>query len=158
LARLMNRFPAIVWIGGGVLGYVAGEMILGDPTVGRWLELPGPVASLAAAALAGALRAPGGRFAPRGPGAAPGGPGGRGAAPAGPAPAPRRSVEREPVAVGRHHGLPAELFPDPASQRLGRRGLPVDDEDAARARGGAPEPGHQPIRVGVGRQAVDRLH
>ena len=37
LARLMNRFAWIIWIGGGVLGYVAGEMILGDPGLRRWL-------------------------------------------------------------------------------------------------------------------------
>jgi YjbE family integral membrane protein len=37
LAHLMNRFRWIVWLGGGVLGYVAGEMILKDPWVIRWL-------------------------------------------------------------------------------------------------------------------------
>lgn len=31
LARLMSHFPLIIWIGGGVLGYVAGHMILDDP-------------------------------------------------------------------------------------------------------------------------------
>ena len=35
LARLMNRWPWIIWIGGGILGYVAGEMILKDPIVHR---------------------------------------------------------------------------------------------------------------------------
>ena len=33
LARLMNRYPWIIWLGGGILGYVAGEMILEDPLV-----------------------------------------------------------------------------------------------------------------------------
>jgi len=33
LARLMNRYPWIIWLGGGILGYVAGEMILDDPVV-----------------------------------------------------------------------------------------------------------------------------
>ena len=33
LAKLMNRFRWIIWLGGGVLGYVAGEMILKDPWV-----------------------------------------------------------------------------------------------------------------------------
>ncbi|MGH7356499.1 MAG: TerC family protein [Candidatus Rokuibacteriota bacterium] len=33
LARLMNRFPWIIWLGGGILGYVAGEMMLKDPLV-----------------------------------------------------------------------------------------------------------------------------
>jgi YjbE family integral membrane protein len=37
LARLMNRFRWIVWLGGGVLGYVAGEMILKDPWVIDWM-------------------------------------------------------------------------------------------------------------------------
>ena len=30
LAALMNRFEWIVWIGGGILGYVGGEMIAKD--------------------------------------------------------------------------------------------------------------------------------
>ena len=33
LAKMMNRFRWIIWLGGGVLGYVAGEMILKDPWV-----------------------------------------------------------------------------------------------------------------------------
>jgi YjbE family integral membrane protein len=30
LAQLMNRYPWIIWVGGGILGYVAGEMMLKD--------------------------------------------------------------------------------------------------------------------------------
>jgi YjbE family integral membrane protein len=37
LARLMNRYPWIIWLGGGILGYVAGEMILKDDLVREWL-------------------------------------------------------------------------------------------------------------------------
>lgn len=37
LARLMTRSPWIVWLGGGILGYVAGEMVLRDPIVRAWL-------------------------------------------------------------------------------------------------------------------------
>jgi YjbE family integral membrane protein len=37
LARLMTRHVWIIWVGGGVLGYVAGEMITDDPLVRRWL-------------------------------------------------------------------------------------------------------------------------
>jgi YjbE family integral membrane protein len=37
LARLMNRYPWIIWLGGGILGYVAGEMILKDRVVHAWL-------------------------------------------------------------------------------------------------------------------------
>jgi len=36
LARLMARFTWIIWVGGGILGYVAAEMILADEAVGRW--------------------------------------------------------------------------------------------------------------------------
>jgi YjbE family integral membrane protein len=35
LAQLMNRWPWIIWVGGGVLGWVAGEMIVGDTAVAR---------------------------------------------------------------------------------------------------------------------------
>ena len=37
LAWLMNRLTWIVWLGGGVLGYFAGDMILRDQAVERWL-------------------------------------------------------------------------------------------------------------------------
>jgi YjbE family integral membrane protein len=37
LALLMNRHAWIVWLGGGLLGYVAGEMLIEDPLVKRWL-------------------------------------------------------------------------------------------------------------------------
>jgi len=38
LARLMARHEWIVWIGGGVLGFVAGEMMANDPLVEQWLD------------------------------------------------------------------------------------------------------------------------
>jgi YjbE family integral membrane protein len=45
LATLMNRYPWIVWLGGGVLGFVAGDMALKDPGIvpvlggaARWLH------------------------------------------------------------------------------------------------------------------------
>ena len=37
LSRLMARYAWIVWLGGGVLGYVAGDMMMDDPVVRRWL-------------------------------------------------------------------------------------------------------------------------
>jgi predicted tellurium resistance membrane protein TerC len=39
----MNRFTWIVWLGGGLLGYVAGEMLIDDPVVQRWLGAGAPV-------------------------------------------------------------------------------------------------------------------
>jgi YjbE family integral membrane protein len=44
LARLMARHEWIIWLGGGVLGYVAGEMITDDPMVRRSLG-PGAAAA-----------------------------------------------------------------------------------------------------------------
>ena len=43
LARLMNRYPWIIWLGGGILGYVAAEMMLKDEWVKTWL---GPIADV----------------------------------------------------------------------------------------------------------------
>jgi YjbE family integral membrane protein len=54
LARLMNRHVWIIWLGGGILGYVAAEMILEDPAVttrfgslAHALEYAAPLASAA---------------------------------------------------------------------------------------------------------------
>jgi YjbE family integral membrane protein len=38
LARLMGRYQWVVWVGGGVLGWVAGEMIVNDKIVHGWIE------------------------------------------------------------------------------------------------------------------------
>ncbi len=38
LAHLMNRFEWIVWLGGGILGWVAGEMIIKDTIVRSWTQ------------------------------------------------------------------------------------------------------------------------
>jgi YjbE family integral membrane protein len=58
LAGLMNRYPWIIWAGGGLLGYVAGDMILEDPAVMGWLgetahALEYPVPGALAVVLAG---------------------------------------------------------------------------------------------------------
>ena len=45
LANLMERYRWIIWIGGGILGYVAAEMILEDPMLSAWL---GPLAHVLA--------------------------------------------------------------------------------------------------------------
>jgi len=42
LATLMNRFIWIIWIGGGILGYVAVEMIMKDKGFG-WIDHSSPV-------------------------------------------------------------------------------------------------------------------
>ncbi|RYF36794.1 MAG: TerC family protein, partial [Comamonadaceae bacterium] len=36
LLKLMSRFPAIITIGAGLLGWVAGEMAISDPAVSGW--------------------------------------------------------------------------------------------------------------------------
>jgi YjbE family integral membrane protein len=42
LATLMNRFVWIIWLGGGILGYFAGAMILKDKGFG-WIDHSSPV-------------------------------------------------------------------------------------------------------------------
>ena len=56
LANLMDRYPAIVWIGAAILGRVAADMILSDPFVSALWTAP-PMVSIAiqAASAAGVL-------------------------------------------------------------------------------------------------------
>ena len=66
LAWLMNRFTWIIWLGGGVLGYFAGEMILRDQIVERWIgPRPGWLEAVPIV-LALAITALGWRFAQNG--------------------------------------------------------------------------------------------
>jgi YjbE family integral membrane protein len=53
LSMCMDRWPWIIWLGGGVLGYVAGDMIMQD-VAKRWLNV-NQVWSGAAALLLGAI-------------------------------------------------------------------------------------------------------
>jgi YjbE family integral membrane protein len=39
LLRLMQRFPVIITIGAGLIGYVAGEMAVTDPAIRDWVDL-----------------------------------------------------------------------------------------------------------------------
>ncbi|MGB8437142.1 MAG: TerC family protein [Burkholderiales bacterium] len=38
LLKVMDRFPVIVTVGAGLLGWVAGEMAVSDPAVGAWVN------------------------------------------------------------------------------------------------------------------------
>lgn len=38
ILKLMDRFPSIITIGAGLLGWVAGEMAISDPSVTGWIE------------------------------------------------------------------------------------------------------------------------
>ena len=63
LASLMNRYAWIIWVGGGILGYVAGDMMLEDPIVSNWLGRLGPALEYPVPlALAGTLTLLGWRF------------------------------------------------------------------------------------------------
>jgi predicted tellurium resistance membrane protein TerC len=37
ITRLMTRFPLLVTLGAALLGYVAGEMAVGDPSIKAWI-------------------------------------------------------------------------------------------------------------------------
>jgi YjbE family integral membrane protein len=60
ILKLMNRYPAIITGGGGVLGWVAGEMAIADPAVGpvvqgsaQWLHAIAPLLGAALVIVAG---------------------------------------------------------------------------------------------------------
>ena len=38
ILKLMTRFPIIITLGAGLLGWVAGEMALSDPAIHNWAE------------------------------------------------------------------------------------------------------------------------
>jgi YjbE family integral membrane protein len=40
ISKLMSRFRWVIWLGGGVLGHVAGKIIFQDPRVLGWLGIP----------------------------------------------------------------------------------------------------------------------
>jgi YjbE family integral membrane protein len=54
IMRLMERFPIIVTLGAGLLGYVAGEMAISDPAIHSWVAQQSPNLHHIAA-IAGAL-------------------------------------------------------------------------------------------------------
>lgn len=55
LLKVMDRFPIIIILGAGLLGYLAGEMILGDSAVDGWLGHVPHAAVQAAGTLGAAL-------------------------------------------------------------------------------------------------------
>ena len=65
LARLMNRVRWIIWLGGAILGYVAGDMMLDDEALRSLLGEAVPFAQIIPIALALALGALGWWFAER---------------------------------------------------------------------------------------------
>ncbi len=43
IMRLIERFPLLVLAGGGLLGYIAGDMAIDDPVVAPWIEAHVPM-------------------------------------------------------------------------------------------------------------------
>jgi len=48
LTKLMERFPILVTIGAGLLGYVAGDMAVGDPAIKEFIETHVPALDIVA--------------------------------------------------------------------------------------------------------------
>ena len=71
LLKLMQRWPVIITVGGAVLGWVAGEMMVTDPADQRLGRQPGPLAAHRGAGVRRAVRRGDGQVdhdVPRGPG------------------------------------------------------------------------------------------
>ena len=43
IMKLIERFPMLVVAGGGLLGYIAGEMAIDDPAVAPWIDANAPM-------------------------------------------------------------------------------------------------------------------
>ncbi len=61
--RLLYKYPVLIYIGAGILGYTAGEMFLKDPTAARWIAAAPeavhwllPIAAAAVVIAAGLLK------------------------------------------------------------------------------------------------------
>src|SRR5262245_27529189 len=53
ILEILNRVPVLIWAGGALLGYIAGEVMVSDPAIADWIE---PVPQLAIVApIAGAV-------------------------------------------------------------------------------------------------------
>lgn len=42
LLSLLNRFPALVWAGAALLGWIAGDLVFADPDLAAWLRARAP--------------------------------------------------------------------------------------------------------------------
>ncbi len=51
VAKMLNKWPWLVIVGAGILGWVAGEMVVGDKLIGTYLAFLGKVGHYAIAAL-----------------------------------------------------------------------------------------------------------
>ena len=90
LMKLMERFPVFVTIGAGILGWVAGEMAIGDIAVKDYIELHAHFLDLAAPLVGAAMVVIAGKMLSR-----------------------RKAHEAPPAAV-EHHGVAgAAATPDP---------------------------------------------
>ncbi|MCC7047136.1 MAG: TerC family protein [Alphaproteobacteria bacterium] len=54
LMKVLNRFPLLVTAGAGLLGWLGGDIMAGDPLVHHWVETAGGIWTERAAAIAGA--------------------------------------------------------------------------------------------------------
>jgi len=55
LLKVMERLPIIITLGGALLGYLAGEMLLGDPAMVQWRGAPVPEFAAHSAGALGAI-------------------------------------------------------------------------------------------------------
>jgi YjbE family integral membrane protein len=55
ILKVMDRFPALVLLGAALIGYVAGEMLLADPVLARWVPADNKLFMHAVPALAAVL-------------------------------------------------------------------------------------------------------
>ena len=62
LIKAIERYPVIIYFGAGLIGYIGGEVAIGDPAVGPWLDDNAHWAHIAAPLAGAALVLAIGRF------------------------------------------------------------------------------------------------
>ena len=55
ISRVLDSYPWLIWIGGGIIAFVAGELIAEEPLLRRWFTFPHHVAGVGVPRLAGLL-------------------------------------------------------------------------------------------------------
>jgi YjbE family integral membrane protein len=53
ISRVLESYPQLVWVGGGIIAYVSGELILEEPLLVRWFDIPHQAAGIAVSTLGG---------------------------------------------------------------------------------------------------------
>lgn len=53
ISRVLDRLPQLIWIGGGIIAYVSGELIAEEPLLRQWFHFPHQIGGVGVAQIGG---------------------------------------------------------------------------------------------------------